>query len=81
MEKNVTGTDAWRGFRGTEWKTDINVRDFVQKNIHPYDGGEEFLEGPSESTEFLWGKLQELQKEERRRGGVLSAVYPLCLKR
>ena len=74
MEKNVTGTDAWRGFRGTEWKTDINVRDFVQKNIHPYDGGEEFLEGPSESTEFLWGKLQELQKEERRRGGVLSAA-------
>ena len=63
---------AWRGFKGRVWKEDVNVRDFIQSNYTPYDGDESFLEGPTEATDKLWGRLQELQKEERARGGVLE---------
>ena len=37
-----------------------------------YDGDESFLEEPTEATNLLWGKLQELQQEERAKGGVLD---------
>ena len=62
----------WDGFEGRLWKEEINVRDFIQNNYTPYDGDESFLEGPTEATDKLWGKLQELQKEERAKGGVLD---------
>ena len=62
----------WRGFQGTKWIEEINVRDFIQNNYTPYDGDESFLSGPTEATNILWGKLQELQKEERAKGGVLD---------
>ena len=68
MQENA----AWEGFQGRLWKEEINVRDFVQKNYTPYNGDESFLEGPTEATNILWGKLQELQKEERAKGGVLE---------
>lgn len=64
--------EQWRGFRGTKWKEEVDVRDFIQNNYKPYDGDETFLSGPSESTNLLWSKLQELQKEERSKGGVLD---------
>lgn len=64
--------EAWRGFKGTHWMTDVNVRDFIQNNYTPYDGDESFLAGPTEATDRLWGRLQELQKMERDRGGVLE---------
>ena len=56
--------EQWNGFEGRLWKEEINVRDFVQNNYKPYDGDESFLEGPTEATNKLWGRLQELQKEE-----------------
>ena len=62
----------WAGFKGGLWKEEINVRDFIQNNYTPYDGDESFLAGPTEATNKLWGKLQELQKEERAKGGVLD---------
>ena len=62
----------WAGFKGRLWKEEINVRDFIQNNYTPYDGDESFLVGPTEATNKLWGKLQELQKEERAKGGVLD---------
>ena len=64
--------EQWNGFEGRLWKEEINVRDFVQNNYKPYDGDESFLEGPTEATNKLWGRLQELQKEERAKGGVLD---------
>ena len=64
--------DQWNGFKGRLWKEEINVRDFIQNNYKPYDGDESFLEGPTEATNKLWGRLQELQKEERAKGGVLD---------
>ena len=65
-------TEAWRTFTGTHWKRDINVRDFIQNNYTPYAGGSDFLAGPTEATQKLWGRLSELQKEERAKGGVLD---------
>ena len=62
----------WDGFEGRQWKEEINVRDFIQKNYTPYDGDESFLEGATEATDKLWGILQGLQKEERAKGGVLD---------
>ncbi len=68
----MTTFDAWEGFRPGHWNDDVNVRDFIQKNYTPYDGDESFLEGPTERTNKLWGKLQEYQKQERAKGGVLD---------
>ena len=63
---------AWRGFVGRKWQEDINVREFIQSNYTMYDGDESFLEAPTDATNKLWGRLQELQKEERAKGGVLE---------
>ncbi len=63
---------AWEGFDGRIWKMEVNVRDFIQKNYTPYDGDSSFLEGPTDATNKLWGKVFELQKEERAKGGVLD---------
>lgn len=63
---------AWSQFTGRLWKEECNVRDFIQKNYTPYNGDESFLAAPTEATNQLWGKLQELQKEERKNGGVLK---------
>ncbi len=62
----------WEGFEGRLWKEEVNVRDFIQKNYTPYEGDEHFLAPPTQATEKLWDKLQELQKEERAKGGVLD---------
>ncbi|MBP5262725.1 MAG: formate C-acetyltransferase [Clostridiales bacterium] len=64
--------EQWEGFKGRRWKMEIDVRDFIINNYTPYDGDESFLEGPTEGTNILWGKLQEFQKIERARGGVLD---------
>ena len=68
----MTNFEAWEGFTPGHWNDDVNVRDFIQKNYTPYDGDESFLEGPTERTNRLWGKLQEYQKQERAKGGVLD---------
>ena len=64
--------EQWAGFEGRIWKEEINVRDFIQKNYKPYDGDESFLADPTDATNKLWGRLQELQKDERAKGGVLD---------
>ena len=68
----MTTNEAWRGFKGTHWTEDVNVRDFIQKNYTPYDGDEAFLAGPTEATDKLWARVQEYQKEERAKDGVLD---------
>ena len=68
INQNVT----WRDFKGVKWTDDVDVRDFIQNNYIPYDGDESFLAGPTEATNKLWGRVQELQKEERAKGGVLD---------
>lgn len=62
----------WRSFQGSHWTDDVNVRDFIQNNYTQYDGDQSFLEGPTDATNKLWEKVQELQKQERARDGVLD---------
>ena len=62
----------WRGFKGTKWTEEVNLRDFIQNNYTAYEGDESFLAEPTDATNILWGRLQELQKEERAKGGVLD---------
>ena len=64
--------EEWKGFKGTHWLDDVNVRDFIQNNYTPYDGDESFLARPTEATDKLWARVQELQKAEREKGGVLD---------
>ena len=64
--------EQWNGFEGRLWKEEVNVRDFIQNNYTQYDGDEEFLAEPTDATNRLWGKLQELQKAERAKNGVLD---------
>lgn len=64
--------EEWRGFTGTKWLDEVNMREFIQANYTGYDGDAEFLANPTEATDKLWGKLKELQKEERAKGGVLD---------
>ena len=63
---------AWRGFLGSKWTDEVNVRDFIQNNYTQYDGDESFLAAPTSATHLLWERLQKLQKEEHEKGGVLE---------
>ena len=62
----------WRGFNGGNWTSEVDLRDFIQKNFTSYEGGSDFLANPTSATEKLWKQLQALQKEERAKGGVLD---------
>jgi len=63
----------WEGFTPGRWSnTSVNVRDFIHKNITPYDGDEAFLEGPTEATKKLWEQVMDLSRQEREAGGVLD---------
>ena len=63
---------VWRGFTGTKWLDEVNVRQFIQDNYKRYDGDASFLENPTEATDKLWSMLKDLQKQERAKGGVLD---------
>ena len=32
----------WRGFKGTKWTEEVNLRDFIQNNYTAYEGDESF---------------------------------------
>lgn len=68
LEKQSSTTD----FVGGKWQSEINVRDFIQKNYTPYDGDSSFLAGPTEATTKLWEECCELFKKERENGGVVD---------
>ncbi|MFB9052377.1 formate C-acetyltransferase [Formosa undariae] len=61
-----------KGFQSGDWNTAINVRDFVYRNITPYEGNQNFLIGPSERTKKLWDVCKDATKIERANNGVHS---------
>ncbi|WP_114859837.1 formate C-acetyltransferase [Azospirillum brasilense] len=64
----------WRRFVPGVWQQEVNVRDFIVRNVHPYAGDSRFLTGPTGRTKALWDKVTALLKEERAaKGGVLDA--------
>ncbi|WP_373765550.1 formate C-acetyltransferase [Jeotgalibaca porci] len=64
--------EQWQGFKGKTWKTEVDVRDFIQQNYSAYEGNAEFLEGPTEATNELWAQVMDLTKQEMEAGGVLD---------
>ncbi|WIF95063.1 formate C-acetyltransferase [Caminicella sporogenes] len=58
----------WQGFKKGKWISEIDVRDFIQKNYTPYEGDESFLVGPTDRTKDLWNKVLDLMKKEREKG-------------
>ena len=62
----------WNDFVGGKWESEINLRDFIQKNYTPYDGDDSFLAGPTQNTKDLWEQVLDLTKKEREAGGVLD---------
>ena len=63
----------WKDFTGGEWRHEVNVRNFIQRNYTPYEGNSDFLAQPTEATKKLWNTVLELYKKEKdSKGGVLS---------
>lgn len=65
MELNKTFTNGL-------WSKEINVSDFVSKNIAPYTGDASFLQGPTERTKRIWDICLKALEEERNNNGVRS---------
>jgi len=65
--------DPWRGFSQGDWRREVDVRDFIQKNVTPYEGEGDFLAPASARTAALWTKLKVILDAERAtKGGVLD---------
>ncbi|MCL1036592.1 formate C-acetyltransferase [Shewanella corallii] len=58
-DKTDLFASAWEGFTSGDWKTEVNVRDFIQTNYTPYEGDESFLADATEATVKLWDKVME----------------------
>jgi formate C-acetyltransferase len=68
LSKDHKDQRCWREFNQGSWCTTIDVRDFIIRNVAPYQGDESFLAGPSERTKAVWGKLQPYFQAERKKG-------------
>lgn len=58
----------WEEFNEGNWTKNIDVRDFIMSNFIPYEGDEDFLTPATKMTKGLFGIVQELQKQEIRKG-------------
>ena len=64
--------EEWKGFNKGRWEKEIDVRNFIQLNYTPYEGTDEFLTEPTETTKKLWDKVLDLYKQEQANNGVLD---------
>jgi formate C-acetyltransferase len=63
--------EEWTNFAGGKWESDIDVRDFIQRNYTPYDGDQSFLEGPTEATDKLWASSRNSRRKKEPRAAFL----------
>lgn len=70
--KLVNTSPEWEGFSAGDWRSEINVQDFISKNVSPYLGDDQFLCRASDKTEKLWKQVKELMIQEIKKG-VLDA--------
>ncbi len=61
-----------RAFTEGSWTRHIDVRDFIRRNITPYEGDASFLEGPTEATQKLWEICLDAMERERNNKGCLD---------
>lgn len=59
--------EAWKSFNEGKWCTQIDVRDFIQKNYKSYNEDESFLSDKTEKTSKIWNKCEDLLKEELKK--------------
>ena len=69
MENDVK---QWQGFKGDDWKENIDVSSFIDQNYTEYKGDENFLAPISKKTSLVWDRCKELLKEETKKGGCLD---------
>ena len=62
----------WKDFKGDDWKNEINVSAFIDKNFTEYQGDDSFLAEPTEKTKKVWSRCEELLDEESKNGGCLD---------
>ena len=62
-EMKINSESSSFDFVGGKWQTEINVRDFIQKNYTPYEGDDSFLAEATERTKKLWDEVLELYKK------------------
>ncbi len=59
-------------FRSGSWNEQVDVKDFVRRNITPYYGDAAFLQGATDRTKALWQICLAAMKEERDSNGCRS---------
>ncbi len=60
--------EAWKNFKGENWKNEINVEDFILNNYQEYQGDDTFLQSISDKTKKVWEQVSELLKKELEKG-------------
>jgi formate C-acetyltransferase len=68
FSRTAKDEQAWRDFVPGSWRNDVDVRDFIVRNVTPYDGDESFLVAPTQRTKAVWEKLQPYFADERKKG-------------
>ncbi|SHE84751.1 formate C-acetyltransferase [Clostridium fallax] len=58
----------WEGFKEGNWKEQIDVRGFIQKNYKLYEGSKDFLAPISGKTKKVWEKASNLIVKEIEKG-------------
>ncbi|MFD5463931.1 formate C-acetyltransferase [Kitasatospora sp. NPDC127059] len=76
QQRERTDPGTWDGFEGGRWRDTIDVRDFIQHNYTPYEGGGAFLAGPTERTLAVWKRITDRFPEERAKG-VYDVAYDI----
>jgi len=59
--------EEWKEFKPGKWQDEINVSDFIQNNYQAYDGDSRFLSAPTEKTERILKRYEELIAEEGKK--------------
>ncbi|MDT8861042.1 formate C-acetyltransferase [Alkalihalobacillus sp. MEB130] len=72
MRARVNEMKNWRTFKQGKWQSDVDVRDFIQRNYVLYEGNDEFLAEATDHSRQLWDQIMDLTKKERENGGVLN---------
>jgi formate C-acetyltransferase len=68
LSSSAIKADPWHGFVAGEWQANVDVRNFIQLNVTPYLGTDEFLAPATARTKKLWDVLSVLLTEERKKG-------------
>jgi formate C-acetyltransferase len=68
IPKGARHAQSWRDFKPGDWRTSIDIRDFIARNAVPYTGDESFLVGPTKRTSAVWKALQPYFQQEQKKG-------------